>query len=166
MVAPPPPAPPGICPERSAVAGKALGKALKLVDRRPNVEATKPVLLSYYLYRAADGPGPFQAGGDVTRTIPSSSRPGSFLHAPEHLESVNLGNLQGVLAYLHHEVTEYSRCWPDRGPGIWRKFGIDRITRWNVTSVCTQQSYDTSIPGRQCALVSGSNCPLEALECA
>ena len=54
-----------------------------------------------------------------------------------------------MLTYLAHEVVQYSRCWADQGPGIWRKFGISIITRYNVTSKCTAASIGASNPGKQ-----------------
>ena len=93
-------------------------------DGAPVGGHVQPVRLNYYAYRAQDK--------DVS-------------HSPEHLESVDLGNLAGVLTYLHHEVVQYSRCWPNEGPGIWRKFGIDRVTRYNVTSMCTAAAISVGV---------------------
>ena len=136
----PPPAPPhtpsgsGGCMERAPlVDAKAKTKAAKTAHARHDDGApvgghAQPTRLNYYAYRAQDK---------------------DFSHSPEHLESVDLGNLPGVLTYLHHEVVQYSRCWPNEGPGIWRKFGIDRVTRYNVTSMCTAATISVSNPGRQ-----------------
>ena len=60
-----------------------------------------------------------------------------------HLENVNLANLPGILAYLHHEVVG-DAC----GTGSsayecsWRKFGITKVNRYVLTMRSTREAFD------------------------
>lgn len=72
------------------------------------MQARAPQKFTYYLYRAAT----------------DESYP---------LENVNLANLPGVMAYIHHEVVCAGGC-----P---RKFGITRILRYKITSKATEAAF-------------------------
>eukprot|EP00965_Chrysotila_dentata_P022981 761603-Pleurochrysis_carterae.AAC.1 len=93
----------------------------------PLPRSQKSVKLNYYIYHA--------------ESSLHQKQPNVNFESPAHLENVNVANLQGVLTYLHYEVLPHSKCY--NPPLVTRALGIDRIARYNVTSMATEMSgYD------------------------
>ena len=76
------------------------------------LRANGPVQISFYAYRA----------------VSNENYPA---------ENVNVGNIEGVMLYLHNEVLQKSD-----GTSSWRKFGITKIKRYKITMKSTQAAYN------------------------
>lgn len=110
--------PPPVCAQRNFPDANAYPPPRDTFHGVNVTRASRPARMSFYMYRAVS-------------------------EASYKLENVNLANLPGVLAYLHHEVVCNGGC-PQR------KFGIVRVLRFKMTVQATNDAY------RSCALDPGA----------